>query len=130
MGSLVKRLAKYLNPLVLGLAGSGIIPVWAVIVHTGRRSGRRYRTPVAIHPRGSGFVIPLPYGRTDWCRNVLAANDTVIRWKGRDYHVGAARIVDKAEGESAFPAPLRKAMALMHIRQFLTVQRIDAAKAA
>jgi len=130
MGSFIKRSAKYFNPLVLGLAGSGIIPVWAVIAHTGRRSGRRYRTPIAIRPSGSGFVIPLPFGKTDWCRNAMAANDTVIRWKGRDYHVGSARMIDKAEGERAFPAPLRRALAVLHIEQFLAVQRVDAASEA
>ena len=130
MGSLIKRSAKYFNPLVLGLAGSGVIPVWAVIVHTGRRSGRRYRTPVAIRPSGSGFVIPLPWGKTDWCRNVLAANDTVIRWKGRDYHVAGGKLLDKAEGERAFPAPLRRALAVLHIEQFLAVQRVDTASGA
>ena len=126
MGSLIKRAAKYFNPLVLGIAGSGVIPVWAVIVHTGRRSGRRYRTPVAIHSTSSGFVIPLPWGKTDWCRNAMAANDTVIRWKGRDYRVGSAQIVDEATGKRAFPAILQRALALFGIRQFLAVRRADA----
>ena len=126
MGSSVKRFAKYFNPLVLGLAGSGIIPVWAVIVHSGRRSGRRYRTPVAIRPSDGGFVIPLPWGKTDWCRNVMAANDTVVHWKGRDYHVGRGRLIDKAEGERAFPAALRRALAVLHVEQFLLVQRVNA----
>ena len=130
MGSAIKRLAKYFNPLVIGLAGSGIIPVWAVVVHTGRRSGRSYRTPVAIRPSGSGFVIPLPYGKTDWCRNVMAANDSVIRWRGRDYHVGSARLVDRLEGERAFPPPLRRALALFHIERFLAVRRVEAASEA
>ena len=130
MGSLITRSAKYFNPLVLGLAGSGLIPVWAVIVHTGRRSGRRYRTPIAIYPNGSGFVIPLPFGKTDWCRNVMAASDTVIRWKGRDYRVDSARVVDEATGKLAFPPVLRRAMALLGIKQFLAVQRVDAAAEA
>lgn len=130
MGSLLKRSAKYFNPLILGLAGSGIIPVWAVILHTGRRSGRRYRTPIAIRPSASGFVIPLPFGKTDWCRNVMAGNDTVISWKGRAHHVGSAQMMDKATGERAFPAPLRRAMAVLHITQFLAVQRIEASSEA
>jgi deazaflavin-dependent oxidoreductase (nitroreductase family) len=130
MGSLITRSAKYFNPLVLGLAGSGLIPVWAVIVHTGRRSGRRYRTPIAIYPNGNEFVIPLPFGKTDWCRNVMAASDTVIRWKGRDYHVGSAHLVDEATGTQAFPPMLRRPIALLGIKQFLAVQRVDAAAEA
>ena len=127
MGSLVTRAAKYFNPFLLELAASGLIPVWAVIVHTGRRSGRRYRTPIAIHPTADGFVIPLPFGKTDWCRNVMAANDSVIRWKGRSYQVGSARMVDEATGQRAFPPVLRRALALFGIKRFLAVQRVDAA---
>jgi deazaflavin-dependent oxidoreductase (nitroreductase family) len=130
MGSWLKQSAKYFNPFILGLAGSGIIPVWAVVVHTGRRSGRRYKTPIAIRPTASGFVIPLPFGKTDWCRNVIAANDSVVRWKGRDYRVGSAQMMDKAAGERAFPAPLRRAMAVLRITQFLAVERVDAATEA
>ena len=130
MGSVITRSAKYFNPLVLGLAANGVIPVWAVIVHTGRRSGRQYKTPIAIQPTADGFVIPLPFGKTDWCRNVIAANDTVIRWKGRDYHVASAQLIDEAAGKRAFPAILQGPLALLRIRQFLAVRRVDAASVA
>ena len=130
MGSFITRGAKYFNPLVMGIAESGVIPVWAVIVHTGRRSGRRYRTPIAIRPTADGFVIPLPFGKTDWCRNAMAGSDTVVRWKGHDYPVGAAELIARAAGEAAFPLPLRKALGLLRITQFLAVRRSDAAAAA
>jgi hypothetical protein len=127
MGSRLKRLSKFFNPWVLGLAGSGLIPLWAVIVHKGRRSGREYRTPIAIRPSANGFVIPLPWGpRTDWCRNVMTAQTFVIRWKGRDVIVGAPEVIDRAAAAPAFPGLLQRSLAVFGIRQFLAIRRIDA----
>ena len=72
-----------LNPLMLRVADRfhGTYP--AVVHHVGRRSGRRYRTPVVAQPIRGGFVIPLPYGTdTDWCRNVRAAGHFTHRASG------------------------------------------------
>jgi hypothetical protein len=64
--------ARVANPLVLRLAGRRYAPI-AVVRHAGRRSGRRYATPVVAFPTHGGFVISLPYGSgVSWCRNVLA----------------------------------------------------------
>lgn len=125
MGSVITRSAKYFNPLVMGIAENGVIPVWAVIVHTGRHSGRRFRTPIAIRPTADGFVIPLPFGTTDWCRNAMVGSDTVIRWKGRDYAVGPAEIIDRAAGAAAFPLVLRKLLGVLGVTRFLAVRRTD-----
>ena len=49
-------------------------PGGAVVVHTGRRSGRQYRTPVLAFARDGGYDIALTYGPdVDWVRNVMAA---------------------------------------------------------
>ncbi|MEP9392160.1 nitroreductase family deazaflavin-dependent oxidoreductase [Gordonia sp. VNQ95] len=63
---------------------------WAVVVHTGRRSGRRYETPVLAWVDGETISIVLAYGRdTDWVRNVLAAPGcSIIR---RDKHFRLVR---------------------------------------
>ncbi|HWD51699.1 MAG TPA: hypothetical protein VG412_04810 [Acidimicrobiales bacterium] len=50
------------------------LPPWAVVVHQGRISGRRYETPVLAHLHDGEVVIALFYGAdADWVRNVLAA---------------------------------------------------------
>ena len=50
------------------------LPPWAVVVHRGRTSGRRYETPVLAHLHDGEVVIALFYGAdSDWVRNVVAA---------------------------------------------------------
>ena len=72
--TLIRTSNKYLlNPLMLQLAGRRH---WyaSVIEHTGRRSGKRYSTPIVADQVGEDILIPLPYGtQVDWVRNVLTA---------------------------------------------------------
>src|SRR5689334_14552823 len=85
---LILTATRILNPLVLRLAGTRALPLYGVLQHRGRRSGKPFRTPVVVRPSSDGFVVPMPWGeRTDWYRNVRAAGQCVIRWKGRDYPV-------------------------------------------
>lgn len=78
--------AKQFNRVAVHLAGRRWFPLWAVLRHRGRKSGRPYSVPIAVLSTESTFVIALPWGRdTDWVRNVLAAGHCTIRWKGVDY---------------------------------------------
>ena len=66
---------RVLNPVMLSMAGR---KHWyaAAIRHTGRRSSKRYVTPVLADRFADGFVIPLPHGTgVDWLRNVLPQDD-------------------------------------------------------
>ena len=77
--------AKTFNKLAIHLAGHRAIPIWAVLRHRGRKSGKEYSTPVAVLATDDTFVIGLPWGRgTDWVRNVRAAGGCTVRWKGRE----------------------------------------------
>jgi hypothetical protein len=50
----------------LGRAGKPLSP-FALVCHTGRRSGAPRRTPIRVVHRPDGFVVPLTYGpRVDW----------------------------------------------------------------
>ncbi len=86
--ALLRAGVRHLNPLILLLAGSRRLPMFAVIYHRGRRSGRSYTTPLGARPTADGFVIPLTFGeRADWFRNVQTAGGCMIRWKGVNYPV-------------------------------------------
>ncbi|GGN13284.1 hypothetical protein FHR83_003711 [Actinoplanes campanulatus] len=92
------RLARTTAPAVRVLAGRRLIPLWAVVHHRGRVSGRDLRVPIAITTTPDGFVINLPWGaRTNWVRNVIAAGGCVIRWKGVDHRMADPRIIDATE---------------------------------
>ena len=80
----VNRVAT--NPLVRRVAGR--LPFFAVVEHTGRATGRSYRTPVMAFRTPDGFVIALTYGPdVDWARNVLAAGSATLEHRGLHIHV-------------------------------------------
>ena len=99
----VPRLARFVNALVLKLAGRRLMPLYGVIEHRGRRSGKAYRTPVFALPTGDGFVVPMIFGeRADWYRNVKAAGECTIRWKGHDYEMAQPELIAPAAGRESF----------------------------
>ena len=70
------------------------LPPWAVIVHTGRKSGKRYETPVTALRSGDTISIILLYGsRTDWMRNLFAAGSCEMLRGGHCYKVTNPRVV-------------------------------------
>ncbi|HEY3109246.1 MAG TPA: nitroreductase family deazaflavin-dependent oxidoreductase [Chloroflexota bacterium] len=119
----VRSAARLFNPLVLSLAGTRFLPLYGVIAHRGRRSGKSFRTPVVVRPTDDGFVVPMPWGeQTDWYRNVRAAGGCVIRWKGRDYPLVQPEIVDPAAAGAGFGAFERAMMARLGIEHCLRLR--------
>src|SRR5438105_1216430 len=99
----VRGATRVFNPLVLLLAGTRFLPLYGVVTHRGRRSGKAYRTPVVVRPTSDGFIVPLPWGEsTDWYRNVRAAGECVIRWKDRDYALVQPEVIDPRALAAAF----------------------------
>ena len=125
MGSVLKRLTKVVNPPARRIAELGFIPIWGVIVHTGRKSGRKFATPIALAKTRDGFVIPLPWGEgTDWCRNLLAAHGGVVRWGGRDIPVREPEIIDRAAAAPEFGLIPRRMVGLIGIERFVRVRTV------
>ncbi len=90
------RLARVTAPIARALAGRRFFPLWAVVHHVGRKTGRRLTVPVAVLASPDAFVITLPWGRrTNWARNVLAAGGCVLTWKGADHQVTAPELIDR-----------------------------------
>jgi hypothetical protein len=106
------KVLKRYNALVLPTAGRRL-SVYAVLRHTGRRSGRTYLTPVGAYPFGDGFVIGLTYGPTvDWCRNVVASGHAVLKWRGKHYPLGRPEIIAiDPQVLGAFPRLFRSVLA-------------------
>jgi deazaflavin-dependent oxidoreductase (nitroreductase family) len=74
------------------------LPCLGTLEHTGRKSGRHYRTPLLVFKTRDGFVILIGYGpETDWVKNVLAGGPTVLHKRGNALALGSPRIVSKAE---------------------------------
>ena len=83
------------------------LPCLGTLEHTGRKSGRHYRTPLLVFKTRDGFVILIGYGlETDWVKNVLAGGPTVLHKRGAALALGSPRIVSKAEAAPLVtPAP-------------------------
>jgi deazaflavin-dependent oxidoreductase (nitroreductase family) len=87
-------MVRVTRPVAAVLAGRRWFPVWAVLRHRGRKSGKEYAVPVAPLVGRDSFVIGLPWGpRTNWVQNVIAAGGCTIRWKGVDYRLSDPRVV-------------------------------------
>jgi deazaflavin-dependent oxidoreductase (nitroreductase family) len=115
---------RVLNPVMLTLAGRRH---WyaARVEHVGRRSGRRYSTPVVAVPVPAGFAIPLPYGSdVDWARNLEAADGGVLVVGGQRYAVNSVRVVPTPDIESVLPSRWRRLSRLSRDNgQWLLVHR-------
>ena len=120
----LRHASRLINPLVLRLAGTPIFPLYGVIEHRGRRSGKVLRTPVVVRSTADGFVVPMPWGAgTDWYRNVRAAGGCVVRWKGRTYPVAQPELIaDPVAARALFGPILGPLMARLGITHSLRLR--------
>ena len=120
----VRIATRLFNPIVLLLAGTRLLPLYGVLQHRGRRSGKTFRTQVVVRPTDDGFVVPMPWGEgTDWYRNVRAAGECVIRWKGRDYALAQPEVIDVAAARDAFSAAQLRYMRRLGITRAVRLHR-------
>ena len=120
----VRAIARATSPLTLRLSGRRFFPLWAVLHHTGRRSGRAYSTPVAIRASADTFTVSLPWGEgTQWVQNVLAAGGCRFRWRGRDYEAIDPMVIGPVEAASAFSTWQRAILRVAGVRSFLRLRR-------
>ncbi|MBI3752077.1 MAG: nitroreductase family deazaflavin-dependent oxidoreductase [Chloroflexi bacterium] len=127
--SRVGRLATRLGNVILRpIAERGWIGPWAVLEHVGRRTGRRYRTPLAVLQAGDRLVIPVPFGLgTQWVQNVLAAGGATLHWHGRELAVEDPRLVTWPEVRPLVRRPLRAIVWLTRVRDMVSVRPQDPA---
>ena len=112
----------FTNPLMRPLAGR-LRPL-AIAHHAGRKSGRRYQTPVLAFATDEGFVTPLPYGTdTDWCLNWLAAGEGSLEVAGRRVAVANPRVVSADDAIRLLPAFVRPGVRVLGLPGFLVVER-------
>jgi deazaflavin-dependent oxidoreductase (nitroreductase family) len=95
-----RRIAEF-NKRVTNPAARAITP-WlpnlGTLEHVGRKSGKRYRTPLLVFETDDGYAILIGYGlQTDWLKNVLAGGPTVLHKRGRAVTLADPRVVSKAE---------------------------------
>jgi deazaflavin-dependent oxidoreductase (nitroreductase family) len=106
----MRRVNRVFTNPVLGTI-AWLLPPLAVVHHVGRKSGRRYRTPVVAFRSAKGFVIPMTYGRdVDWARNLLKARGCELVQMGRHVALRNPRIVDARVAYAHLPPGVRSAL--------------------
>ena len=95
---------------------AGRLPGFAIVEHVGRRTGRRYRTPVNVRRQSHGFTIALTYGaETDWVRNVLAAGGGHVIYRSERINFTEPTIATGSDVLAAWPAPARFVLRLLRV---------------
>jgi len=119
----------FTNPLLGSVAW--LLPPLAVVHHVGRKSGRRYRTPVVAFRSATGFVIPMTYGRdVDWGRNLVAAHGGELVRLGRRVTLRHPRMVGIEEAYAQLPAGVRMALRAANLPGYVLVDLDPAGRRA
>jgi len=114
----------FTNRLMLPVAG--VLPWFGIVEHVGRRSGRRYRTPVNVFRRGDRYLFALTYGpESEWVHNVVAAGGCTLVSRGRRTQlVDPRRFRDPRRRD--MPWIVRGGLGILDVSEFLELRRASA----
>ncbi|GAB3432423.1 PNPOx family protein [Flindersiella endophytica] len=123
---LSKRLArlnrKGLNKVTRHIAGW--MPGFGMITHRGRKSGKKFRTPINVFRTDDGFVFALTYGPdTDWVKNVLAAGGLELETRRKHYDLVEPRVVHDETRKDMPRFFVNQVLALNDVNDFLYLKR-------
>jgi deazaflavin-dependent oxidoreductase (nitroreductase family) len=122
---IVRPLTRVFNPFILRVAGGWWFPIFSLIQHRGHKSGRVYATPVTAFPRGGYFWLGLAFGENSgWARNVLASGEAELRYRGTDYHLVDATVVEIERVKSELPPIVRIGSAVAGMHKVLRMRDI------
>ncbi len=103
---------------------AGWAPTMGILEHTGRRSGKRYRTPLTVFPTSDGVAILLSYGpNRDWLKNVASSGTGRITRFGRTVDVRDPRVMSKAAAAPSVTGWMRPMFRLMPFEQAVLLTR-------
>jgi deazaflavin-dependent oxidoreductase (nitroreductase family) len=109
-----RRVTNHVTRLI-----AGWLPGFGIVVHTGRRSGQEYRTPVNVFRGGDGYRIALTYGaESDWVRNVMAAGGCDLVRLHRRITLTHPRIISDPNGRWA-PPVVRQVLRIIGASQYM-----------
>lgn len=121
--SLARANKKALNRVMGHLAPR--LPGFAMLTHTGRRTGRRYTIPVNAFRRGDRWLFALTYGSgSDWVRNVLASGTATIEVRGERIELHDPHLeVDPTRTWA--PVVVRQVLGVIDCDEVLTLREVS-----
>jgi len=119
-GKIFGLFTPILNGVVTRIAGRRYVPLYVLLRHRGRRSGRAYATPVVGMRVPGGFAVPMAFGEgADWYRNIVAARGATIRQNGTEHHLVEPTAIDPDSDASPFARWQRPVFRALGIRRVL-----------
>ncbi len=110
---------RLLGPLARRVPGMGIV------LHTGRKTHRKHRTPVLVFRRNDKFIIALTYGaQSQWVRNVLAQGGCELETQGWILRLSHPRLFHD-EQRRAMPGFVRFMLKLFNVSDFLELTVVN-----
>lgn len=95
---------------------------FAVVHHTGRVSGRTYRTPINLFTDGDAWIAALTYGpKADWVQNVVATGG-VVETKIGQHPIRRVEVVDRRIAWPHLPMLVRGALRMLRVTDFLRLE--------
>jgi deazaflavin-dependent oxidoreductase (nitroreductase family) len=120
---LPRTLARFNRKVTNRITGPAArrLPGFAIVVHTGRRTGRVHRNPVNLFRSGDRWVFALTYGAdAQWVRNVLAAGACEVETRGERIRLVDPEIV---QDPRLVPAPVRVILRALRVGDFMVMRR-------
>jgi deazaflavin-dependent oxidoreductase (nitroreductase family) len=112
--------SRFTNNLTRPMAG--VMPFFGVVEHVGRKSGRRYRSPVNVFRHGDRFVFALTYGPdAQWVHNVLAAGGCTVVTRGKRIRLVEPRRFSDPQ-RRALPWIFRVPLGVLNVTEFLELR--------
>ena len=96
----------------------------AIIRHRGRVSGEAYETPVGAFAMGDTILIALPYGRSNWARNVLASGTATLVFEGETFQVDSPELIALSTVETVFAPREQRMHRIFGVTDVLRLRRV------
>jgi deazaflavin-dependent oxidoreductase (nitroreductase family) len=115
------------NPVSRLVAGH--LPMFGIVRHKGRRSGRQYRAPVNVFRDGDDYLVALTYSsQVDWVQNVLAAGACELETGGRVVRLTDPELFVDRE-RRLMPFPVRLFLGLVNVTEFMRLRPVAGSSA-
>lgn len=98
---------------------------WPVITHTGRSSGKIYRTPLEASAVKGGYIFIMVYGpQSDWVQNVLKAGAAKLEVAGATIELTSPEIISREDALPLLPESTKKPPNFLNVTGFLRMDTV------
>lgn len=98
------------------------LPGFGILSYRGRKSGRRYRTPMNAFRDGEDWIFALTYGSdVQWVKNVLVSGEAELLVRRTTYRLTKPELfVDRTR--HLMPVGIRQILGLMRVSEFMRMR--------